>query len=184
MRLANTQLELEENQQRLKIVLPVKRNWLGVVAYTLLVIVWLVILVLFLVYLIRPPFPTVASTTYRFVWRLLIIIWLLIWGRTIGRFVLRWWQFYLAQREILFINQDVLIIRRPVSIFGLTDAYDMRYVSPFYQHEQHRCPAFRYGNTQRILFGLGLPPAESDSLLHYLNRRYFPSLQSEEQESA
>ncbi len=182
MRLANTQLELEENQERLKIVLPIKRNWLGLAAYSLLVVVWLVILILFLIYLFRPPFPSVASTTYRLVWRGLIVIWLFIWGRYIGRFVLRWWQFYLARREILFINKDVLIIRRPVSLFGLTDAYDMRYVSPFYLHERYHCPAFQYGNTRHILFGVGLPLTESQLLLSYFNRRYFPLSQTDTEE--
>jgi hypothetical protein len=174
MRLANTNLQIEENDERLKIVLPLKRQWPGLLAYSLLSLIWLGMLALFVVYLFNPPLGDFVSIAYRVGWRLLILVWLVVWGRYLGRYVLRGWQFYAASREILFINRQLLIIRRPVSLFGLTDAYDMQYVSPFYRHERSGNLAFQYGKTNHILFGLGLSPVEQGVLLSYLNHRFFP----------
>lgn len=173
MRLANTSLQIEEDDQRLKIVLPLKRQWPGFVAYSLLLAIWIGFLGLFVTYLFRPPLGDAVSTAYRIGWRLLILVWLIIWGRYLGRYILRGWQFYAANREILFINQQLLIIRRPVSIFGLTDAYDMQYVSPFYRHERSLSLAFQYGKTNHILFSLGLSASDQAVLLSYLNQRFF-----------
>lgn len=182
MRLANTNLQIEENDERLKIVLPLKRQWPGLIAYSFLLLIWLGLLLLFVVYLFRPPLGDAVSTAYRIGWRLLILIWLVVWGRYLGYYVLRGWQFYAASREILFINRQLLIIRRPVSIFGLTDAYDMQYVSPFYQHERSRNLAFQYGKTNHILLGLGLSTSEQGVLLSYLNQRFFAQARLAESE--
>ena len=65
-----------------------------------------------------------------FVLTVLVILMLLVWLWFGRRFIWRWWQYHMANREILFINKEVLIVRRPVSILGLTDAYDMNHLSP------------------------------------------------------
>lgn len=79
----------------------------------------------------------------------------------------------MADREILFINREELVVRRPVSILGLTDAYDMQYVEPFGYDEQFNGMAFKYGS-RFVLVGLGLTRPEADSLMTLLNRRFFP----------
>ncbi len=178
-----TQLQWDENAERLKIVLPLKRQWPALLAYTALVGVWVVGLGLFVSYLFNPPLPDTVSTAYRVGWRGLILVWLIVWGWVIGRFVLRWWQFYLAGREILFIHPSVLVIRRPVSLFGNTDAYDMRYISPFYRHERYPALAFQYGKTQHVLFALGVAVEEQTVLLNYLNHRFFPQADDSDEEA-
>ena len=74
--------------------------------------------------------------------------------------------------EILFIDKERLIIRRPVSILGITDAYDWSYLSPFFHSPEHECPGFDYGN-QRVYFGQGLGKQSSQQLVQSLNERYF-----------
>jgi hypothetical protein len=93
----------------------------------------------------------------------------------------RQWQYFAADREILFVNQSRLIMRRPVSLLGLTDAFDMAHVSPFYVSEKHHCPAFDYGY-QNIYFGRDLPPKAAEQLVLFLNGRFFPHLDDDDED--
>lgn len=183
MHLGNTRITLEENEERLKVVMPLERHQLAALIYTVLFIVWLGALILFIYWLFNPPQARGISDLppiFRLIWIVGVLIWLYVWVRTLGRSILRWWQYHLATRELLFIDKNTYIVRRPVSIFGITDAYDRRYVAPFYHSETHNALAFQYGETRHILFGQTLRPAEQSTLLDFLNQRYFPHFDDDE----
>jgi hypothetical protein len=164
-------IQLEETPQRLKISWPLQRPYLLFALFSVAMIVWLVMLVGMLIYLVRDVMG--AGERFTFVFSVMLIIWLLVW-LWFGRILNKRWQYVAANREILFINETELIIRRPVSIFGITDAYDMQHVSPFYLSEKHNCPVFDYG-FQNIYFGRDLPQIEARLLIDLLNGRFFPN---------
>jgi hypothetical protein len=157
-------VRFEQNPERLKVVLPVQRNWLLFALFTVCLLVWAVMLVGVLVMMIRERYELVLT--------IMLLVWLVIWLR-LGQVLWGRWQYYTADREILFVNKEDLIVRRPVSILGATDTYDMKYVSPLYYNEKHRCPAFDYAH-QHVYFGHGLTPDEANKLIETLNARYFP----------
>ena len=101
----------------------------------------------------------------------MLLVWLYLWYR-LGKILWRLWQYYASTREIVFIDKKRLIIRRPVSILGITDAYDFEHVSPFYFSSKHECPGFDYGN-QRVYFGQDLSGGSAQKLVEMLNDRYF-----------
>jgi hypothetical protein len=107
-----------------------------------------------------------------FVLTVLLLIWMGIWF-WFGRFLWSRWQYHAANREILFIDEEQVIIRRPVSILGITTSYDLRHVSPFYYSERHNCPAFDYAY-YHVYFAHGLPAEAAHELIAQLNGRYFP----------
>jgi hypothetical protein len=160
----------EQGAERLKIVLPERRNWPVVALFSLLLIVWLVGLVWMFIFTFRDVMG--AGERFTFAFSVMMLIWLYIWYR-LGRIIWGRWQYYMANREILFINEEELIVRRPVSILGLTDAYGMDHVSPFYYSDKHHCPAFDYGY-QHVYFGQKLPEIAAKSLVGFLNGRFFP----------
>lgn len=159
----------EQMPDKLKITLPVKRNWPFLVIYTLLVVMWLGMMGYGVIFLGRILF---SGESYRFVFAVMIIILMFILFR-FGRFLFRQWGEYLSNREIVFINTEELIVRKPVSIWGNTTAYDMQYVSPFYASEKYGALAFDYGS-RHIYIGEGLAPEAQQSLRGFLNRIYFP----------
>jgi hypothetical protein len=161
----------EQMEERLKIVLPEPRNWLVVGLFSLLLVVWLVGLVWMLIFTFRDVMG--AGERFTFAFSVMMLIWLYIWYR-LGRVVWDRWQYYVANREILFINDEELIVRRPVSILGLTDVYGMDHVSPFYYSDKHHCPAFDYGY-QHVYFGHKLTEGEASALVGFLNGRFFPN---------
>jgi hypothetical protein len=163
-------IQLEETPQRLKISWPLQRPWLLFALFSVALIVWLVMLVWMLIYLGRDVMG--AGERFTFVLSVMVIIWLLVW-LWFGRILNKRWQYVAANREILFINKTELIIRRPVSIFGITDAYDMQHVSPFYVSEKYNCPVFDYGY-QHVYFGQALSQDEAEALVALLNGRFFP----------
>lgn len=83
------------------------------------------------------------------------------------------WQFQLADRELIFFDDKQLIIRRPVSILGLTTVYDIKHVGPFYYSERHDCPAFDYAFLH-VYFGQGLEKEVARRLVGELNSLIFP----------
>lgn len=169
-------LSFEENDQRLKVIIPLRRNWLLFALFSVSVIVWVVMAVIVLVYIFRDVLPN--RERYTFVLTVMLIVWLVLWYY-MGKAVWKQWQYYAANREILFIDPKMLIVRRPVSILGITDAYDMKYVNPFFFDQKHRCPTFTYGS-QRIYFGRALAEAGAHSLIRYLNGRFFPDFADDE----
>ena len=165
-----TPILFEENEERLKIVIPLRKNWLLLGTYSVALIIWLVMLGIVLVFLID-------GRSNSFVLTILLIIWLLIW-LWLGRFLANRWQYHLANREILFIDEEQLMIRRPVSIFGLTNSYEFAHVSPFYMSDKHKCPSFDYAFAH-VYFGQTLAYAEAEKLVDELNLRYFPHSEEE-----
>ncbi len=101
----------------------------------------------------------------------MIVIMLLVLFR-FGRFLGRQWATYLTDREVIFVNQEELIVRRPVSIWGNTDVYDMQHVTPMYLTEDGDTLGFDYGN-RHIYFGSGLTTEARQALCRFLNDTYF-----------
>ncbi len=178
MKIGNTNIQFEENDERLKVEIPLHQNpWLTLL-YTGFALFWFVGLIIFLVLMFQPERISQAGSfrwTTTICWFALVLIWVFVWVRYIGRNVLRWWQFYLAKRELLFIDEKTIMIRRPVSLLGLTDSYDRQYVRPVYHSEQHKALAFPYGNVKHILFALTVPEDDQYQLMAFLNNRYFPN---------
>lgn len=179
MQLAHTRIEFTENEQRLKITLPVQRSQLYVGLYTVLLLVWVAMTAWVVIQAFDIPGRDISSTS-KFVLFVIWFLWMAFW-LWIGRRLWRWWQFNVADREILFINKEELIVRRPVSILGLTDAYDMRYVEPFVFDETVHGVAFKYGS-RFVLVGLGLTEPEAQTLIAMLNRRFFPQAMDDDED--
>jgi hypothetical protein len=157
-------IQLEEKPEWLKVTLPIRRNWILFGLFSLCLLVWLLMLSGIVAAVFREDFGFLLNA--------MLLIWSLIW-LWFGRVLWRRWQFFAAAREVLFINDQQLIVRRPVSILGPTDVYDMKHVSPFYFSDKHRCPAFDYG-FQHVYFGQSLLPEEASQLRDVLNDRHFP----------
>ncbi len=177
MKIGNTAITFEENDDRMKVVIPLKQNFLITLLYSALALFWFSGLIAFVVLLFQPQRLQLVADfrfTTQLCWGILVLAWIYVWVRYIGRNVLRWWQFYLAKRELLFIDEKTVIIRRPVSIMGLTDSYDRQYIRPIYHSEQHKALAFPYGNVKQILFAMTVPQADQLQLMSFLNNRYFP----------
>jgi hypothetical protein len=169
-------LVFEQTAERLKVSIPLKRNWLLYGLFSLCVITWVAMVIIVLVFIFRDVLPN--RERYTFVLTVMMVVWLVLWYY-MGKAIWKQWQYYAASREILFINKEVLIVRRPVSILGITDAYDMQHVNPFYFDSKHNCPAFDYGS-QRIYFGRALTESGANNLIDFLNGRYFPYLDEDE----
>ncbi len=170
-------IEFEENDERLKIILPVKRSWILFGIYSVVMLVCLGLMVSGLMFTARMAF---SGERFAIVFTIMLLLLLLILFYFM-RFVWRQWQFYAAPREILFINKELLIVRRPVSILGITDAYDMQYVQPLRYDPKYRGVSFQYGSQPR-LFALGLAEAQVAEMVAYVNGRFFPTYDDEDEE--
>ncbi len=183
MRIGNSAIEFEETEERMKVEIPLTRSTPAMLIYALLALVWVGGLILFVSFLFRPSGSGLVAglpRSIQIVWFMGVILWIYVWIRYIGRNVLRWLQFYLAKRELLFISEHTLIVRRPVSLLGLTDAYDRRYISPFYFSDQHNALAFPYGNVQHILVAMSVARSEQLELMQFLNNRFFPQIDDDD----
>jgi hypothetical protein len=167
----NREIIFEENEQRLKVIIPTGVNWPVFILHTVALLVWLGMLIAVLVYLVR-------GLSSSFVLTLILLFWILIW-LWFGRFLWTRWQYNAANREVLFVEPEQFIIRRPVSILGLTWVYDIKHIEGLYYSEQHSCPAFDYAY-QHVYFGRTLDEDQARSLVDELNRRYFPNESVEE----
>lgn len=161
-------VHFEQMPEWLKIVIPVKRNWPYLILYTTLAVLWLGMMIGGTIYLVQILF---SGQSYRFVFSLMIAILLLVLFR-FGRFLGRQWAQYLSNREVLFINQEEFIVRRPVSIWGNTDVYDMEHVTPIYSNDANQSLAFDYGY-RHVYFGGSLTPESQRTLRQFLNDIYF-----------
>ena len=161
-------VEYDDDLERSKVTMFLRRKWGLLALYSMALIVWVAMLVGFIAYLLGGYSSSVVIT-------ILLLIWLLIWF-WFGRILWKRWQFQAAAREILFIDQEKIIIRRPVSILGITTAYDMIHVSPLYYSMQHRCLAFDYAYLH-VYFGRDLEPAASEELIGAINGRWFPDVE-------
>lgn len=172
------QITLEDQPEWLKIVMPIRRNWLLLLLFSAALLVWLLFLGGMVLFLIRDVM--MAGERFTFAFSIILLIWVAIW-LWLGKLVWQRWQYYAAGREIMFINKDRLILRRPVTIWGLTDAFDMAYVQPFYRSDKHHCPTFDYGS-QKIYFGVDLTESEGAQLVKTLNTLYFRGYDPEDDE--
>ena len=158
-------IEYDDDLKRSKLIISLQRHWGVLVLYSFALIVWIAMLVIFLIYLIGGFSSSIVLT-------ILLLVWLIIW-LGFGRILWKRWQYYAAGREILFVDKEQLIIRRPISILGITTAYDMRHVSPLYFSETHNCPAFDYAFSH-VYFGQGLRSQHAEEIINSVNRRWFP----------
>lgn len=162
-------IQFEENNERLKIVLPVKKRWVYLLLYSIMLVIWVGMFVYGLIFTWQIAF---SGERFAFVFTVMLVGLLYILYR-LGKLVWGQWQYYAANREIIFIHQDMLVVRRPVSILGITDAYDRAHVTPFYYSDKSHSLAFDYGH-QHVYFGHDLPADPARRLIGYLNARYYP----------
>lgn len=170
-------IEFEENDERLKITMPVERNWPLFGAYCFLLLLWVGATGWMLGLLFRQSLSSLPGF-FLIVYLILLLIWIYIWWR-LGRMVWRWWQYYAATRELFFVYKDMVIVRRPLSLLGVTDAYDRRHAEHYYFSDKHQAIAFNFGS-RGVLFGGSLPRTSADQLIFWLNSRYFPHVFEEE----
>jgi MFS family permease len=162
-------VHFEQMPERLKIVLPAARKWGYLAVYSLLVVAWLVMMLGGLIFIVR---ILASGAGYRWVFTIMILILLAILFR-FGRFLWRQWAAFASNREVLLVNPEELIVRRPVSIWGNTDAYDMAHVSPFYESANPQALAFDYGY-RHVYVGEALTSEARQALAQFLNQQYLP----------
>lgn len=162
-------ITLKDTPQWLKVVMPVKRNWLLFIVFSAAMVLWVVMTVWMVIFLIRDVI--MPGERFAFILGAIVVLWLVLWY-FVGRSVGRRWQYFAAAREILFINKERLIVRRPVSFLGPTEAFDMHHVGSFYLSDKHHCLTFDYGS-QKVYLGTGLTLDETERLIKTLNTLYF-----------
>ena len=173
-------ISIEENADRVKIVLPLKRLWPFWLTYSLLLVVWIG----GTFWAVRTLFEYARSGNYGFeglfllAWVIILIIIAGFW-LWLGSMVWKRWQYYTARREILFFYVDKLIVRRPLSLLGVTDAYDREFVSSFKYDDKVHSAAFDYGS-YRIPVGNTLSPETATALVTMINDRFFPNSDSDD----
>ena len=171
-------ITFEENNERLKIMYPLRRRWVYFILLTIMLAVWIFLVVGTLVFAFRDILFSGERFVFVFTVMILVFLWLLY---LLGKLVWRQWSFFAANREILFINDEILIIRRPVSILGLTDAYDMQHVRPFFYNDHTSSPSFDYGS-RTVFFGGDLEQEKAERLMNYINLRFFPDVLEDDDE--
>ena len=165
----------EESEDRLKIVIPLKRRWPYLLIYSILLLLWFGMLIYGLIYTWQIAF---SGERFAFAFAVMLVIFLFVLYR-LGKVIWRQWQYYVANREILFLYEDHMIVRRPVSLFGITTGYDREYVRPFYFDEKRNSAAFEYGHLY-VLIGQTLERLEAEKLIGFLNGRYFPDYEDDD----
>lgn len=169
----------EENSERLKVTIPLQRQWFFLLSYMGMLVMWLGATGWAVVALQR----IFASGNFGFqglfllAWFAILLLLALGWWY-LGRQVWRRWQYYMAQREILFFYKDRLVVRRPLSLLGVTEGYSWAHVSPFRFDPKYSSVVFEYGSL-RVPIGLTLPKDEALALLGELNGRFFPNYEEE-----
>lgn len=169
-------ITFEENERWLKIVMPVRKNWFLLIIYSLMVLTGVGLFVGAIIFAVQ------LGTTWRrfsllFIVMIVIFLALLYY---LMKYVLRQWQFNISNREILFFNEEEMIVRRPVSIFGLTTTFDRQYMHPLSYNDQYSALEFDYGS-RPVLIGLNLPKSQTEPLATYINERYFPHFDDEDE---
>ena len=86
--------------ERLKVILPVKRNWFLFLSYSLMLLASAILFFGGIVYAVQIAF---SGARYAFGFVFLILLFLFVMYR-LWKFVWRQWQFYASSREILFID--------------------------------------------------------------------------------
>lgn|GEM_PF-2574043 len=172
-------VSFDDNGERLKVVFPVRRNLPFLTIYSVLLLIWLGVTG-WMISLLFGTDISVLSLGFIIVWVIILLIWAYIWFR-LGRSIWRWWQYYMAEREVLLIDDETLVVHRPFFFLGATDAYALEHVSPFAYDEKEQVIGFSYG-ARAGNFATGLPANAARRLATALNRRYFPDAPVEEEE--
>lgn len=173
-------ITVEENASRVKITIPLRRLWPYWLTYTLLLLIW----IFGTIWGIQTLISYIIVGNYGFeggfliAWIIILVIIAGFWVY-MGNTVWKRWQYYTSNREILFFYTDKLIVRRPLSLLGVTEAYDRQYVSYFRFDEKVSGVVFDYG-TFRIPVGATLVPEESMALIGLINQRFFPDIFEED----
>jgi len=170
-------ISFEENDERLKVTLPVSKNWILLIIYSILTLTGLVLFVGGIIYGFQIAF---SGERFAF-WFALFIFSFVLMLYSLLKYVFQQWQYYVTNREIIFVNAEEMIIRRPVSILGITTTYDRSYVKPIAYSDKYKALAFYYGS-QPILFANGLPSSQTSPLADYLNDRYFPDYDDDDED--
>ncbi|MFK7805260.1 MAG: hypothetical protein AB8G95_26750 [Anaerolineae bacterium] len=172
----------EENDERVKVIIPIERQPLYWGLYSSMLFVWVagsiwgVVTILNFFRQGNFGFSGVYLVAYLFILFLVAIFWFYL-----GRKVWTQWQYFSATREILFFYPERLIVRRPVSLLGITDAYAREHVSRFSLDSKLNCPAFDYGNF-RIPVGMTLPVDEGKALISEINSRFYANIPEDDEE--
>lgn len=172
----------EENDERVKVIIPLARQPLYWGLYSSMLLIWVIGSIWGIATLISffnngsSGLSGVYLGAYIFIIVVIAIFWFYL-----GKKVWTQWQYFSATREILFFYPERLIVRRPVSLLGVTDAYAREHVSRFSLDSKLNCPAFDYGNF-RIPVGMTLPMEESNALISEINRRFYANIPEEDGE--
>jgi hypothetical protein len=180
MQIANTNIIIEETPQWQKIVLPAERNWYLLAFYSVAMLIWLAMLGIVVVGLFQPlgiERPFISGL----VWKVVLVFWLVVWLFFARRWLWRNWQYYAAGREILFVNPEEFVVRRPVSVFGITNVYDMSHIDHVYLDPEEGSPSFQYG-VRPVHFARGVVENGAQELVSLLNHRYFPQEDDDDDE--
>ena len=180
--MSTQRIVFEENEERVKITIPLERQTMFWALYTTMLIAWIVgsIWGLSVVagYIRAGDFG--FDGVYLYAYFLILLTVAAIWFQ-IGRKVWKQWQYFSSTREILFFYPDRLIVRRPFSLLGVTDGYARQHISRFSMDSKLNCPAFDYGN-YRIPVGMTLPPEEGEALISEINSRFYANIPEEIEE--
>lgn len=171
----------EENAERTKIIIPLRWQWGYLLTYSTLLTTWLLgtgWAVITLATTIREG-QVGFQGLYLVAWLIMLLIIGSLWWY-LGRHVWRRWQYYAAQREILFFYADKLVVRRPLSLLGVTDGYARAHIAPFEFDSKTNSLAFAYGS-YRIPIGITLPHEEAAALRQQINERFFPDYADQEE---
>jgi hypothetical protein len=180
MRLGNSEnILIEEEERWQKIIMPAEKSTPLFIFYSIAMILWAVSTV-WLIYQLFQPLSIDRPFTTNLVFRLIWISLLVTWYWFAKRFLWGFWQYYAANREILFINKEEFIIRRPVSLLGVTNVYDMKHIESLYYDDEKGSPTLQYG-VQPVQFGQALSKQEGIELVSLLSHRHFPHLEDEEE---
>lgn len=170
MQLENTDILIEAESEWNKITIPLTRNWTLFIGFTIMLIGWIVMTGVMLIGLFRPigGGPRIAVLL-----RCTFLFWLFLWY-FIGKRIWRNFQLHAANREIFFIDDERITIRRPLSIFGVNDGYNREHVARFYYSDRYGLPMFDYGK-RKYFFAHTLPREDAETLCNYLNKQYCAS---------
>ena len=174
---------IEESDERTKITIPLRRNLPFWSTYAVMLLGWIAGSIWALRELVRlwrtgqyQQIDTAFLIAYVIILLLIAAGWY--W---VGQRVWRNFQYHSSNREILFFYPKRLIVRRPFSLLGITDAYDLQYVSPFRFDAKVESLAFDYG-MYRVPVGISLSEDESQALKQLINERFFPHHQADPDE--
>jgi hypothetical protein len=165
-------VQFEFSDERLKVMLPAERNWIYLALYSVLLLVWIGVTVWMVGLLVGMPIGDLP-TAFLVVWLIILLVWAYVWYR-LGRHVWRYWQYYVAKKEILFVDDELFIVRRPLSLLGVTDAYAMEHAGSLYYSDKYKGIAFDYGSRAGV-FARGLKRGDAERLISTLNGRFFPA---------